>query len=175
MRTFTVIKLPNILRTPVSSPAGMPPGVFFAQARCLEFRRVRRFVRERSPSTREQFRSGCDGNLLPAHAALGLSSPALPALCQRNSSFCLAVVGQIHANTTQSEVSRFMDSLLQADARTPPLGTYGIHNCANARAPQSVVTCYLWPAAPQGNFLELETAFKASKLFRTVKARIPTP
>jgi hypothetical protein len=113
--------------------------------------------------------------LVPAHAAFGLSSPVLPALCQRNSNFCLAVIGQVHSKTTQSQIAHFMDSLTEADARTPLLGTYGIHNCVNVRTPQSVVTCYLWPAAPQGDLARLETAFKASKLFRTVRARIPTP
>jgi hypothetical protein len=113
--------------------------------------------------------------LVPASSAFGQSDSLSSAKCLNNSNDCRAVVGQLHSSATQRQVSRFLQSIIEADVTEAPLlGIYGIQGCNNPGSPSYKVTCFLWPSAPKGDLVKLEAAFKESKLFRSVKLRIPS-
>ena len=108
----------------------------------------------------------------PTNSAFGQSNSRSSAKCLSNSNSCPAVVGQLHSRTPQRQVTRFLQSLIEADVTDATLfGVYGIQGCNNPGAPSYKVTCFLWPSAPKNDLAKLETAFKASKLFRSVKLK----
>jgi hypothetical protein len=109
---------------------------------------------------------------LPTSSAFGQSNATLAALCQRNSNFCMAVIGEARTSTTEREVGRFITSLTNANAQ---FGTHGIHECDNANTPSIQVTCILAPSDTRKYLTRIENDFKASNLFRKVKTRIPMP
>jgi hypothetical protein len=114
--------------------------------------------------------------LVPINSAFGQSESRSSAKCLNDSNDCPAVVAQLHSSTTQRQVSRFLETLIEADATGAlPLGIYGLQGCNNPGPPSYKVTCFLWPSAPKGDLVKLETAFRVSKLFRSVKLRIPSP
>jgi hypothetical protein len=108
--------------------------------------------------------------LLPTNSAFGQSNSSFAQLCQRNPNFCLAVVGQARSGTTERDIARFINSITEANAQ---FGTYGIHECDNVRTPSIQVTCILAPSDTRKYLARIEAIFRASKLFRVVKARIP--
>src|SRR5665213_262907 len=113
--------------------------------------------------------------LVPTNLAFGQSYSLSSTKCLNDSNNCRAVVAQLHTSTTQREVSRFLQSLIESDAtRDLPLGIYGIHGCNNPGSPSYKVTCFLWPSAPKTDLQKLDTAFRASKLFRNIKLQIPS-
>lgn len=109
--------------------------------------------------------------LSPTNSAFGQSNSSFAQLCQRNSNFCWAVVGQARSSTTEREVSRFINSITEANAQ---FGTHGIHECENVRTPSIQVTCILAASDTRKFLAKIETVFIASKLFRVVKTRIPS-
>jgi hypothetical protein len=103
-------------------------------------------------------------SLVPINSAFGQSDSHSSEKCSDASNGCPAVVAQPRSRTTQRQVSRFLETLLAADeSGALPLGIYGLH----------AVTCFLWSSAPKGDLVKLQTAFRGSKLFRSVKLRIP--
>jgi hypothetical protein len=110
--------------------------------------------------------------LLPANSAFGQSNPTSAALCQRNPNFCMAVIGQARTSTTEREVGRFITSITNANAQ---YGEHGIHECDNELTPSIQVTCILASSDTRKYLTKIENDFRASKLFRKVKTRIPMP
>jgi hypothetical protein len=113
-------------------------------------------------------------SLVPINSAFGQSDSHSSEKCSDASNGCPAVVAQPRSRTTQRQVSRFLETLLAADeSGALPLGIYGLHGCSNPGPPSYAVTCFLWSSAPKGDLVKLQTAFRGSKLFRSVKLRIP--
>lgn len=110
-------------------------------------------------------------SVMPANSAFGQSHTTFAQLCQRNSNFCTAVIGQARPNTTEREISRFITSITNANAQ---YGSHGIHECLNVRTPAIQVTCVLTSSDTRKYLAKIETVFRASKLFRVVKTRIPS-
>jgi hypothetical protein len=107
----------------------------------------------------------------PANVASGQAHTTFGQLCQRNSNFCMAVVGQARSTTTEREITRFINSLVNANVQ---YGTHGIHGCETALTPAIQVTCILASSDTRQYLTKIDKDFKASHLFRVVKTRIPS-